>query len=60
MTGEQALLLAKILDEAVASIWRAYGDDMADFQGRALPDEPSPPGSVTKRGHRAKNKPIDF
>lgn len=49
MTGEQAYLLSRLLDEITLALWGAYGDDMADFQGRAFPDEPSPPDSVTTR-----------
>lgn len=60
MTGEQAYLLAKILEETVTAIWRAHGDDMADFQGRVFPDEPSPPGSITEFDLPAGYTPGDF
>jgi hypothetical protein len=46
LTGEQAYLLAGLLERAVSAIWRAHGDDMADFQGRAFPDAPPPPDAV--------------
>jgi hypothetical protein len=46
LTGEQAFLLAALLDRAVAAIWRAHGDDIADFQGRAFPDDVPPRGAV--------------
>ena len=42
LTGEQAYMTAKVLENMVSALWRAYGDDMADFQGRVFPDEPSP------------------
>jgi hypothetical protein len=42
LTGEQAFLLAGLLERAVSAIWRAHGDDMAEFQGRAFPDDPPP------------------
>lgn len=54
-TGEQAYLLALILEQTVSAIWRAHGDDMADFQGRVFPDEPSPPDSITKCGNPSGN-----
>ena len=38
LTGEQAYILAAILERAVSAIWRAHGDAMADFQGRVFPD----------------------
>lgn len=47
LSGEQAYLLALVLEETVKAIWGAHGDAMADFQGRVFPDEPSPYGSVT-------------
>lgn len=46
LTGEQAYLLAGLLERAVSAIWRAHGDDMADFQGRAFPDHPPPSDAV--------------
>lgn len=42
LTGEQAYMSALILESMVRALWRAYGDDMADFQGRVFPDDPSP------------------
>ena len=60
LTGEQAYLLALILEETVKAIWRAHGDDMASFQGRAFPDEPSPTGSVIKCDHPESDANIDF
>jgi hypothetical protein len=46
LTGEQAYLLAGLLERAVSAIWRAHGDDMAEFQGRAFPDAPPPSDAV--------------
>lgn len=46
LTGEQAYLLARLLDRAVSAIWRAHGDDMAEFQGRAFPDATPPADAV--------------
>jgi hypothetical protein len=42
MTGEQAYMSALILESMARALWRAYGDDMADFQGRVFPDDQSP------------------
>ncbi len=42
LTGEQAFMATLFLESAVRSLWRAYGDEMADFQGRVFPDHPSP------------------
>jgi hypothetical protein len=47
LTGEQAYILAAILERAVSAIWRAHGDDMADFQGRVFPDAPPNPDPPT-------------
>jgi hypothetical protein len=46
LTGEEAYLLALILERAASAIWRAHGAAMADFQGRAFPDAPPPPDAV--------------
>lgn len=46
LTGAQAYLLVGILDRAVAAIWRAHGDDMADFQGAEYPDLQPPDDAV--------------
>jgi hypothetical protein len=46
MSGKQAYLLAATLERAVAAIWRAHGDAMADFQGAAFPDAPVPAGAT--------------
>lgn len=45
LSGEQAYLLAFILEKAAMAIWNLHGDAMADFQGRVFPDEPPPYGS---------------
>lgn len=47
MNGEQAYLLAAVLEKTVSALWRAHGDAMADFQGRAFPDATPPPDAVT-------------
>lgn len=41
LSGEQAYLLAEILELTMQAIWAKYGDAMADYQGRCRPDEPS-------------------
>lgn len=46
LTGEQAYMAAMALEGMVHALWRTYGDDMADFQGRVFPDEPSPYGAI--------------
>lgn len=38
LSAEEACLLVTILDRAVIAIWRAHGDAMINFQGRAFPD----------------------
>ena len=41
LTGEQAFMTAEFLENIVRMIWREFGDDMADFQGRVFPDDPA-------------------
>lgn len=41
LTGEQAFMTAEFLESIVRMIWREFGDDMADFQGRVFPDDPT-------------------
>lgn len=46
LTGEEALLLVNLLDRAIAALWRAHGDAMADLLAcidpdTALPTEPA-------------------
>ena len=43
LNGEQAFLLADILEQIAHLIWQAHGDAMADFQGRVFPDWPAMP-----------------
>jgi hypothetical protein len=59
LTGQEAYLLVAALERAVSAIWRAHGDDMADFQGRAFPDEPPPPDAVDV-ADRDGNDDLDF
>ncbi|MEK7223737.1 MAG: hypothetical protein AAB156_05635 [Pseudomonadota bacterium] len=33
LRGEEAVCLVDILETAINAIWRAYGDDMADYLG---------------------------
>lgn len=47
MSGEQAYLLALILEQTATAIWRAHGDAMADFQGRVFPGAPPPIDGLT-------------
>ena len=46
LSGEQAFLLANALERLANAIYRAHGDAIADFQGRAFPDLPPPPDAV--------------
>jgi len=55
LTGEQAYLLVGLLERAVAAVWRAHGDDIADFLGRAFPDDP-PPGDAVDVGDRSPDQ----
>ena len=40
LNGENAFMIAEFLESVVRMLWREYGDDMADFQGRVFPDQP--------------------
>lgn len=42
LNGEQAYMAAFLLDSMIHALWRTYGDDMANFQGRVFPDDPAP------------------
>lgn len=42
LTGEEALLLVKLLERIERAIWRAHGDAMADFLGCRDPDDALP------------------
>ena len=39
LNGEQAYITSRILESVIRALWRAHGDAMADFQGRAFPDD---------------------
>lgn len=39
LSGENAYITARVLESVLSAIWRAHGDAMADFQGRAFPDD---------------------
>jgi hypothetical protein len=62
LCGEEAFLLAKALELLATAIWRAHGDAMADFQGRAFPDLPPDPDAVVFRDNRSDDDidDIDF
>jgi hypothetical protein len=60
LTGEQAYLLAALLERAVAAIWRAHGDAMADFHGRVFPDAPPPPDAVDDAREVPEDEADDF
>ena len=38
LTGEEALLVANLLDRALAALWRTHGDAMADLLACLDPD----------------------
>jgi len=40
LKGEHAFMTAEFLESVVQMLWREFGDDMADFQGRVFPDDP--------------------
>ncbi len=40
LNGEHAFLIADFLESVLNMLWREFGDDMADFQGRVFPDSP--------------------
>ena len=40
LNGEIAFMIAYFLESLVHMLWREFGDDMADFQGRVFPDDP--------------------
>ena len=60
LTGEQAYMTARILEQVVSGLWRTYGDDMADFQGRVFPDEPSPYQATYCRDNKTDDGNDDF
>ena len=49
LTGQEALLIANLLDRAIAALWRAHGDAMADLLACCDPDAtlPTEPGEST-------------
>jgi uncharacterized protein (DUF2384 family) len=47
LDAEQAVTVARVLEKAIEAIWRAHGDEMAEFLGRVFPDSmPRPPDAV--------------
>jgi hypothetical protein len=38
MTAEEAMFLADVLDQLQTTIWKTFGDGMADYLGRVDPD----------------------
>jgi hypothetical protein len=39
LNGEQAYITSRILESLISALWRTHGNAMADFQGRAFPDD---------------------
>ena len=46
MHPDEALLLVRIFEDAIAAIWRAHGADMADSLAAAGVETPRPEGAV--------------
>ena len=46
---EQAWTVVIVLERIINTIWRTYGDAMADYQGRVWPDLPAPAGAELHR-----------
>lgn len=40
LTGEQAYMTVISLHKTIMTLWRFYGDEMADFEARVFPDDP--------------------
>ncbi len=38
LDASEALLVVNLFEKAITAIWRAHGDDMADYLGRVDPD----------------------
>ena len=45
MNADDALFVVAILEKAIAAIWRAHGDDMADRLAAAGVETPRPEGA---------------
>ena len=60
LKGEHAFMTAEFLESVVRMLWREFGDDMADYQGRVFPDDPSYECSCSKRGTRTTDDDEDF
>lgn len=39
LSGEHAYITARVLESVLSALWRTHGDAMADFQGRAFPED---------------------
>jgi hypothetical protein len=59
LRGDQALHLVALFERAIAAIWRAHGDDMADELGRLGVHTPMPPDAVIP-GNPNADESIDF
>ena len=61
---DQAVILVQVLERAVGAIWRAHGDEMADFLGRVAPNSmPRPYDAIWSGTDRCRSNgddPLDF
>lgn len=59
LTAEEALQIVALLDRAIAAIWRAHGDAMADHQAMRGIETP-PPRDAVPDGNPDAPDNIDF
>jgi len=59
LTAEAALQLVAFLERAIAAVWRAHGDDMADHLAMLGIDTP-PPEDAVPSGKPDGDDDIDF
>lgn len=63
LTADEALLIANLLDRAIAALWRTHGDAMADLLGcidpdAGMPTEPDDIAGAALSDHHTDDKPF--
>ena len=58
LSSEQALAVVDVLERAIAGIWRAHADKMADHLAMRGVETPAPPDAIATTGRPPDDLPF--
>jgi len=60
LDAEQAVMVVRVLKEAIDAIWRAHGDEMGEYLERAYAGSMPMPFGAVSSGSRSSDDATDF